>query len=310
MKALIFTNMYPSADEPWYGCFVKEQEDALRRLGVDVDVLFFDGRRGGQRYLTVARDLRAALERGSYDVVHAHYGLTGAVAVTQRRVPVVTTFHGSDTAILWQRAISWFVARRSMPLFVSDEAARNLGLPRARVVPSTVDLELFEPVDRREARVELGWDPDRRYVLLPGSRAISLKGPELFDDVVARVQRVVPEATGVSLEGFSRRKAALVLNAVDVTLMTSTQEGSPVVVKESLAALTPVVSVPVGDVAKVLDGLLGCAVVPRDPDGLASAVVAAFETPRDPAWRARVEPYASDVVAERIKEAYESAAAG
>lgn len=30
------------------------------------------------------------------DLIHAHYGLSGLLANLQRKVPVVTTFHGSD----------------------------------------------------------------------------------------------------------------------------------------------------------------------------------------------------------------------
>lgn len=30
------------------------------------------------------------------DIIHAHYGLSGLFANLQRKVPVVTTYHGSD----------------------------------------------------------------------------------------------------------------------------------------------------------------------------------------------------------------------
>ena len=95
MRVLAVTNMYPTDDEPGFGAFVFEQVDALRRLGIEVDVLSFDGRRDRTAYLRAVARLREQA-RGGYDVVHAHYGLSGAVAMLQRRVPVVTTFHGSD----------------------------------------------------------------------------------------------------------------------------------------------------------------------------------------------------------------------
>jgi glycosyltransferase involved in cell wall biosynthesis len=79
------------------------------------------------------------------------------------------------------------------------------------------------------------------------------------------------------------------MNAVDVTLMTSHFEGSPVAIKESLARTTPVVSVPVGDLPELLDGLPGCAVVPRDPVLLANAVLQALECGGDSALRQLVE---------------------
>ena len=67
------------------------------------------------------------------------------------------------------------------------------------------------------------------------------------------------------------------MNSVDVTVMTSDYEGSPVAMRESLACLTPVVSVSVGDVPELLAGLPGCAVVERSPRPLADAIVGALE---------------------------------
>src|SRR4051812_10529609 len=116
MKVLVVTNMYPAESEPWSGVFVAEQGEDLRRLGVDVDVFAFDGRPDRKEYLRAGRALRRIVAQHSFDLVHAHYGLTGAVALAQRNVPVVTTFHGSDTWIPWQRAVSYVVARLTTPL--------------------------------------------------------------------------------------------------------------------------------------------------------------------------------------------------
>ena len=91
-----------------------------------------------------------------------------------------------------------------------------------------------------------------RYVLLPGSRANRRKRADLFDEAMAEARKHIPLLRGVTLEGMSRERAALALNAADVVLMTSDREGSPVAVRESLACMTPVVSVDVGDVAEVL----------------------------------------------------------
>ena len=138
---------------------------------------------------------------------------------------------------------------------------------RGAVIPAGVDTELFVPRERADARRALGWAPDRRYVLFPGSRRDPGKRADLFDAVLREARRTAPDLEGVSLEGFSRREVALVMNAVDVTLMTSDREGSPVTIKESLACMTPVVSVAVGDVAELIAGLPGCASRAARADG-------------------------------------------
>ena len=113
MRVLVLTNMFPSASKPAYGVFVRDQVEDLRALGVDVEVLAIAGDETRLNYARAVSELRRALARRPADLVHAHYGLAGAVALTQGRVPVVTTFHGSDTYIWWHRAVSWVVARRS-----------------------------------------------------------------------------------------------------------------------------------------------------------------------------------------------------
>jgi glycosyltransferase involved in cell wall biosynthesis len=96
------------------------------------------------------------------------------------------------------------------------------------------------------------------------------------------------------------------MNAVDVTLMTSDFEGSPVSIKESLACTTPVVSVPVGDVPELLAGLPGCEIAPRDAVALADAVVRALEHGGAPGLRRRVERVSREHVARRMIALYES----
>jgi glycosyltransferase involved in cell wall biosynthesis len=305
MRILCFTNMYPTKNKPWAGSFVRELVEAIRATGTNVAVLAFDGRRRKSAYAEAVLQLRRTLRQEPFDLIHAHYGLTGVLAVSQRRVPVVVTFHGSDTRISWQARLSWLAARLATPVFVSRDGARRLGCPNADVIPAGVDLELFQPRPAAEARRSLGWSMRDRYVLLPGSRDKPAKGARLFDDVIAEIRRLEPDVTPVSLQGFSREEVVDVMNAVDVTLMTSTFEGSPVAIKESLACTTPVVSVPVGDVPQLLEGLPGCTIAPRDPTALAGAVLKAFECGGDTALRRRVEPLSSRRTAERTLALYE-----
>jgi glycosyltransferase involved in cell wall biosynthesis len=314
LRVLVLTNMFPTVAEPWFGVFVSDQTADLRSAGVDVEVLAFDARSSRREYLTAARRLRLVLRDGHFDIVHAHYGLAGAVAATQRRVPVVTTFHGSDAQARSERPISWVVARRTWPIAVAHVVADSLGLPRgAAVIPCAADTELFAIVDRAQARRLLGWSAEGAYVLFPAARrdpTKRLKRADLFDAAVRHLRRRVPGVRAVSLDGLSRTQVAAAMSAADVMLMTSDREGSPVTVKESLACATPVVSVPVGDVGDVIAGLPGCAITARDPASLAAAVLRALETPRSPALRDRALTYGRGATAARVIDVYRRALAG
>jgi glycosyltransferase involved in cell wall biosynthesis len=306
LKVLLVTNLYPTPTEPWYGCFVLEQAEDLAALGVDLEIIHFDGRGDCLNYLRAAREVRRRVALARFDLVHAHYGLSGAAAILQHRVPVVTTFHGSDYsgAIPWQRYLSWAVARRSFPVLVSDEGRRKLRRPSAPVIPTGVDTERFAPRDRRAARRGLGWHEDRHYVLLPGNRSVATKRADLFDAVLSEARKTEPNLTGIALAGFSREETALVLNAADAVLVTSDREGSPVTVREALACQTPVVSVDVGDLRAVLRDLPGCGIFPRSPASLARGLLDALSAQRHPDLRRRAEHYSRHATAERVAAVY------
>jgi glycosyltransferase involved in cell wall biosynthesis len=310
MKVLALTNMYPSAAEPWFGCFVKDQLDAVRDAGVDVEVFAFDGRRHKTEYGRAATALRRRVSANGFDIVHAHYGLSGAVALTQRRVPVVTTIWGTDAGyVAWQGRVSWLVARMTRPIFVSRHNAHALGLPSATVIPSGIDTTFFAPMARAEARAKLGLG-DGRYVLFPGSRAVRRKRADLFDAACAELGKDGPDVETLALQGYTRDEARLVMSAVDVVLMTSDWEGSPLAVKEALSCGTRVVSVHVGDVPEVISGLPGCAIADRDPIALANALRASLSSAEVPnELRSRAMAYDQREVAKRILAEYEAVAA-
>lgn len=308
LRVLVVTNMYPTAQEPWFGCFVRDQVDDLRALGIDVQVVHFDGRSSRLNYLRAAVEVRRRLAQERFDLIHAHYGLTGALTILQHRVPTVTTLHGSDYGIRWQRHVSWVVARRSAPVVVSERGSQQLGLPSAPVIPAGVDTDRFHPMDRVTARRRLGWREEPHYVVFPGNRLVQAKRADLFDAAVERARETVSNLCPIAFAGYTREQAALVLNAADVVLMTSEREGSPLAVRESLACMTPVVSVDVGDVAKVLNGLRGCGIFPRDPQALADGVVNALSIPRSPDLRRRAELSSRRKVAERLVALYSTIA--
>jgi teichuronic acid biosynthesis glycosyltransferase TuaC len=306
MNVLMVTNMWPTPEEPSFGCFVAEQVEDVRRLGLHVDVISFDGRSDRRNYLRAARAVHAAVRRRPISVVHAHYGLTGALAATQRSAPVITTFHGSDTGYVpWQARVSRLVAARTTPLFVSRGGAEALGRPEAAVLPAPVDLDRFVPMERNEARSLLGWNLDARYALFPGSRTNRRKRPDLFDAAVAEARRHVPDLETAALEGLSRDQVMLALNAADVTVMVSDWEGSPVTVRESLACMTPVVSVDVGDVREVIAGLPGCTLAERDPSELGMAIADAVTQARQPELRDRAAQTSRPRVAKQLVALYE-----
>src|SRR5579884_3982488 len=104
-RVLVVTNLWPYPADPGYGSFVQAQMESLRPLGVDYDLLFINGRESRWSYLHGIRDLRRRLREKRYDLIHAHFGLSGWVARLQLQVPVVVSFMGDDVLVLIERSI-------------------------------------------------------------------------------------------------------------------------------------------------------------------------------------------------------------
>ena len=265
LRVLIVANMYPSAARPAYGVFVADQVAALRATGeVDVEVFHWDAQRRPWRYALAALEL--ALTRVEADVVHAHYGLSGVVALaTPRRLPLVLTVHGRDCHHPVVKRLTSLVARRAAAVVaVSDELAAHCPFPIAAVIPPGVDLEQFRPLPRAEARRRLGIgeQPGRRLIVFP---ADPQRPEKRYADARALVERLAatrPELELKAVFGRPRAEMPLWLNAADAVVVTSQREGYGLACVEALACDVPVLSTPVGVAPLLLAGIEGCLCAP------------------------------------------------
>lgn len=302
MKVLVVARYKDSGFAP----FVTEQVDALTEAGVECR--FFPVRsRGMAGYLRQVPALRHAIREFKPDIVHAHYGLCGLLANLQRRVPVVTTYHGSDINDLKVRRLSKIaVLLSAFNIFVSQKCI-DLVKPKKNyaLIPCGINLNDFPEIDKAEARMQLGLNPDGRYVLFAGAFDNSVKNAPLAKEVTERV----PGVELLELKGYSRRQVALLMQAVDAFLMTSISEGSPQVIKEALACGCPIVSVDVGDVSARVEGVSGCSVSnSQDPGQLAGLLQQTLAFQEKTAGRERIlaDELDNRSVAKRLMEVYES----
>ena len=94
VRVLVVTNITPDPASPSRGIFVRDQVAALRRAGVEVELLSFP--RGRWNYPRAVPQIRRLLRRERFDLVHAHYGLAGWCASLAGARPLIVTFHGTD----------------------------------------------------------------------------------------------------------------------------------------------------------------------------------------------------------------------
>jgi teichuronic acid biosynthesis glycosyltransferase TuaC len=267
MRILTVTNLYPTDADPTFGTFVGDQVQALRRHPrvESCEVLFVDGRSNRWNYLRAVPELRKRVRRETVDVVLAHYGLTGAVAITQRRVPVVITFHGGDLLeTRWQRAVSCAAYRLAADaVSVSAQGLDQLpGL--AHHVTCGIDLNLFQPRDRGRARSLFGVRQDELALLFPSSPERAEKMHPRFLEVASELRERGHRVHELQLRGLPRQQVPEIMAAADAMLLTSRREATPVSVMEALACGLPVVATEVGDVPSMLAGATRARVVDFD----------------------------------------------
>jgi glycosyltransferase involved in cell wall biosynthesis len=135
---------------------------------------------------------------------------------------------------------------------------------RVEVVPYGVDLSVFRPMSRSEARQRLGI-PDRASVVLFAVHhfAEARKGTPFLVEVMRRIRGA---AVFIAMGAGARRlsgvvplgwigddeRKALVYNAADVVVHAATEDNLPNTLIEAIACGTPVVAFDVGGVGEIV----------------------------------------------------------
>ncbi len=258
------------------GCypFVNEQVSAIREYGLQVEYYGIVGK-GAIGYLKNLKGLKTKIKEFNPDVIHAHYGLSGLLANLQRKVPVVTTYHGSDINIPSIRRLSKIAIRLSkFNIFVSEKT-KNLVNSKfnSDLIPCGIDMKLYGDLSRSVVRQKYNYTDKEQLVLFAGAFANQVKNARLAQEAVS----LLPNVKLIELKGYTRSQVIELMYASDVFLMTSFTEGSPQVIKEAMACCRPIVSTDVGDVRWVMGDTNGCYICSYDSQDCADKIKQALE---------------------------------
>lgn len=250
-----------------------------------------------------------------FDVIDAEFFWPDGVAAMHLSralgIPFLIKARGSDIHYWTRRAgvknqIVEAGRSASKVLAVSNALKKDLvalGISEAKISThyTGIDLERFQPMDRRAAKAEFGVSGP---LLATVGALIPLKGQAL----VLEALRFIPDSTlllaghgpdrsrlelMVQQSGLTGRVrflgdlpsewVARLLAAADVMVLPSRSEGLANVWVEALASGTPIVISDVGGAREVVqDGRVG-RIVPRDPSRIAEAIRSLLEDPADPA---------------------------
>jgi teichuronic acid biosynthesis glycosyltransferase TuaC len=224
------------------------------------------------------------------DCIDAHFvypdGLAAVLLGKILGVPVIVSARGTDINFfpsfrLIRPMIRWTLAQADGVVAVSSalkEAMVSLGAEphKIHVIPNGVNAELFQPMDREEAKRNLNLPPQGPLLVSVGAlirpkghltlirafATIAPRHPELklyilgegpLRSALESLVRDLNLQDRVHLPGKRpNEELQQWFNAADVSLLVSEREGWPNVLTESMACGTPVVATRVGGVPEII----------------------------------------------------------
>jgi len=298
-----------------------------------------------------AKSCITALSKNKIDfsLIHAHFlenGFVGAHLKNMYEKPLVVTVHGGDVYDLpfrnyWYNSLARSVLTEADEVITvckfNAEKLLSLGVSsdKLHVVPNGYDEHLFKPVPIAKAREKLGL-PQNKKILLSVGNLVDVKGHAYLTDAMFLVSRkrkdvlLIIVGSGPLKEllqsmvkkygledsvmltgGKKHEEIPIWMNASNIFILPSLQEGFPTVVPEAMACGKPIIATNVGGIPEAITSNdLGILVNPKDPKALASAILEAL----DKKWESEAilkhaKKYSWGNLAEQIISVYQMAEA-
>ena len=235
MRILHIVSSLPKKGWP-RNTFIKSQIDSLKEIGIEVDIFEVNSWPGKKiNYFLGFFELRKYLKNNEYDLIHAHYIYSGLIAISQRRVPVVYSYMGSEILgtpdisgkltllgrinILLSRLLQYFVDEiivKSENLL--EKLDPNLSI---NVVPNGVNFNTFRPMDKKECREKLGLNKRNKIVLFLGKTDDPRKNYSLAQSSIEYLNSYSSKRINIELvapNSIAPEEVPVYLNASDVLL--------------------------------------------------------------------------------------------
>jgi hypothetical protein len=266
---------------------------------------------GFSMYLGCKNLISSLHKKFKFDIIHAHRIIPDGYCATllgkKLNIPVVCSARGGDTYLApFQNHLCYLSFKKVISscskIITVSNSLRDIVLNNGvkypvEVVHNGCDVDSFHYIDKAVARKKLNLLLDRKIFLFVG-HIISSKGVlELvkafhqikkndpssflimigFGDCKDKIEAEIKSRNlydSVLLPGYvPHEKLPLWINASDIFVLPSYQEGLPNVVLEAMACRKPVIATRVGGIPEIVsDGVTGILVEPRIVDQLAQAM--------------------------------------
>lgn len=255
-----------------------------------------------------------------FDIIHAHFaypdGISSVLLSQIFKKPVILTVHGSDINEFpkrkaLRRLIVYTLNHVSQVIAVSESLKQKiikLGIAESKitVIPNGYDPELFNIADQENCRKKLSIPQDKKILLFIGN-LVDIKGINYLIEAMKEITEheekilliIVGEGDGkdkfklltqkYNLETYIKfagpqkhTDIPLWLNACDLFVLPSIDEGFGIVLIEAAACGKPVVASNVGGIPEASNPIARKLVPPKDSHILAISILEMLNSNFDP----------------------------
>jgi len=300
-----------------YAVPVRMSEAAERIHFHEVDMLNYPLFDHPPYALALATQMHNVAMNESLDLLHVHYAIPHSVSaylaramLLPRRLPFVTTLHGTDVTLVGMDRSYLPITRFSIEesdgvtaisSYLRDVTQREFQVKRPiEVIPNFVNCDIFRPANGRTRRAEFAAEEERVVVHLSNFRPVK-RVPDVIE-VFSRIRREIPAKLLLIGDGPDRAAAEWLvretnltrdaiflgkqnqvqdlLNTADVMLLPSDLESFGLAALEGMACGVPAVCSRVGGLPEVIDnGVEGYLVEPRDVQTMAARALEILTDP-------------------------------
>jgi len=255
---------------------IANQALSLRKLDVSVEHFLIKGS-GARAYLSHILKLNKHLKSNRYDIVHAHYALSGIVSALSGAKPLIVSLMGSDVlGLSWQRLFSRIFSRFfwDSTIVKSEQMKKTLKGFQVSVIPNGVNMSSFRPLSNLEISKEI-LTMKKPLLIFIGNPSRKEKNFSLAKQAIDRLKNI--ELNFLTLSDIKNELISNYMNAASVFVLPSLWEGSPNAVKEAMACNCPVVATDVGDVRWLFGDEPGYFIADFTPEDFAAKIKMALE---------------------------------
>jgi len=257
-------------------------------------------------YFKASRVLKDYIKSDKPDLIHAHYSYSGFLATltTLGKVKVICSLMGSDVFNQkpFFRRLTMIFSKFLWNATIVKSRQMKTKIKHAVIIPNSVDLRNFRPIDKKIALEKTGFRKDRQHIIfIAVDPTAQIKNLSLAREAIKSINKPVDFHV---LSSISFSDLPYYYNAADVVLLTSFSEGSPNVIKEAMACNCPIVSTDVGDVKEIAEGIDGCYLCTFSPDDVVLKLKQALSFNKRTNGRSNIRKFDNPGVATTIYNLY------